>query len=1106
MRSGANSVQHLLTPAALGVLKHAVTEARRRGHPQVQPLHVVSMLLAHAGSRLRQACMLSHPQNAQSAECRALEVCFNVALDHLPQSAMATMAEAAPAALPQAQPILSNALMAALKRAHAHQRRGCPEHQQSPLLAVKVEIDQLIISILDDPSVSRVMKEAGFSSTNVKFNLEDGSSSVPVEHPYGADQVGSFYDAGCVTSEENETKSAVKFSPGVVVNPVMSAWPQAEVVSPEVAFRGRSCSRDEDMQKILDIFLRPRNAILISDTTVNANATVDDMALRIKNGSVPTQLQGLQFLDPKLSSSSFGYCSSLEMEQKLAELSKIVEECMPAGAILHIGDLQWLAEPMQLKKGPSNFCPAQRTAAELRQLLHRHANHRLWFVGVATSTTFARLQSLYPSLTSEWGLELVHVSTMFQPSQPPSLHRFASNVQSVSDQPSRTAGSPTVEESNDRFQCCATCLAKFEEERRQVHENENLSLHLAPVKWYDEVTSGGVKKNRSSALLQLQQRWQKTCSLLHGVSTPSPSPLSRLLSKPCGLGLDMSPRWSRPSTVVDKPPPQRVVSPEAAVSEPAGSPQDDSSSASAPEENEDPNGTMIHQDAPIQTNLALGLATKLRAPANPKPLAANPSPLAANPSPLSSKNGGKPMWMLQSSPLQQRLVSKNPWQSSSPLARRGVQQLRKSPSPDPPPLKEFTVVDDTLKGLYKALMQRVPWQGAAVAGISATVMKCRSGMGNIRGASAKTDTWLLLLGPDPVAKHAIAKALAETVFGGERSLLHLGFSESSPAKLLSADNGMRYSGRTPIDRLVEAIRIKKSAVILLEDIDQANSTTRSSIIRAMEISKLADSNGREVHMGNTIVVMTTSIGTETISESPKPQPGSLFFSEAKLAALKPGRAKIHASFKTTLHPKPLFTTKNISVTQNTISTHSTDTLHRDLPSWVPKRKPSNGELSLRPGKRTKSNFLNLDLNLATSECPEEECGDSEDAKLQKVLAEARYTLTDKFCALPDYAVGFAAYDFNGLVTEVLNKLGNSCSSNNIEIDLELLEHLIACVWKMPGGRPAFHMWLEEVFTKSIINAQHTNGGVMELSLSIDDTEHLSECLPVLPHTIVLSTE
>lgn len=250
--------------------------------------------------------------------------------------------------------------------------------------------------------------------------------------------VGSFYaDASCVIPEENETKSSVKFSPGVLN--AANSWQQSEVSQEgperrEVIFRskrGVSAAvglppRKEDVQSILDIFLRPRNrnAVLIGDTTVNANATVEDLAHRIKNGTVPAQLQGLQFLDPKLSSSSFGYCSSLEMEQKLAELSKIVEECMPAGAILHIGDLQWLAEPMQLKKGPSNFCPAQRTAAELRQLLIRHANNRLWLVGVATPNVFARLQALYPSLTNDWGLEPVQIAPMFQPSQPAFLQRL----------------------------------------------------------------------------------------------------------------------------------------------------------------------------------------------------------------------------------------------------------------------------------------------------------------------------------------------------------------------------------------------------------------------------------------------------------------------------------------------------------------------------------------------------------------------------------------------------------------------------------------------------------------------------------------------------------
>ncbi|KAG6424256.1 hypothetical protein SASPL_114671 [Salvia splendens] len=74
---------------------------------------------------------------------------------------------------PSPEPPLSNVLTAALKRAQAHQRRGCPEQQQQPpLLAVKAEIDQLIISILDDPSVNRVMREASFSSPAVKAAVE----------------------------------------------------------------------------------------------------------------------------------------------------------------------------------------------------------------------------------------------------------------------------------------------------------------------------------------------------------------------------------------------------------------------------------------------------------------------------------------------------------------------------------------------------------------------------------------------------------------------------------------------------------------------------------------------------------------------------------------------------------------------------------------------------------------------------------------------------------------------------------------------------------------------------------------------------------------------
>lgn len=452
-------------------------------------------------------------------------------------------------------------------------------------------------------------------------------------------------------------------------------------------------------------------------------------------------------------------------------------------------------------------------------------------------------------------------------------------------------------------------------------------------------------------------------------------------------------------------------------------------------------------------------------------------------------------------------------------------------------------MDATLKGLYKGLMQRVPWQASAVAGISATVMKCRSGMGSFRGATAKTDTWLLLLGPDPVAKKVIAKVLAELVFGSEMSLLHLGFGDGSPARLEVAENGMRYRGKTPIDRLVEAVRIEKSAVILLEDVDKANSIIRTSLVRAMEIGKLADSNGREVSFGNTIVVMTTSIGSDLCGE-PKARAGSLSLSEGKLAALG-GRAKICGRVKDCMagSEKVIFQSavyQNVKVVDNGASDHATfhqsshgrsslQSLSSQVPSWVPKRKFENGELRPKLGaKRAKPfgetgsrrGFLNLDLNLnlATTGDGDEEDDDEdldlEAAKLQSVLAEARSTLSDRFCALPDYAVGFNAFDFNGLAVEVVNQLGKSFAAHAasqdaaLEIELGLLERIVACVWKTPGGKVAFHCWLEDVFAASVANATRGYGHCVVEFTAEHEREHedidgfASTVSLLLPHQIV----
>ena len=168
MRAGVCSVQQVLTADAASMVKQAVTLARRRGHAQVTPLHVASVMLASSSGLLRSACLRSHSHPLQ---CKALELCFNVALNRLPASSSSPLL-----APHSSHPSLSNALVAAFKRAQAHQRRASIENQQQPILALKVEIEQLIISILHDPSVSRVMREAGFSSTQLRTNIEQAVS------------------------------------------------------------------------------------------------------------------------------------------------------------------------------------------------------------------------------------------------------------------------------------------------------------------------------------------------------------------------------------------------------------------------------------------------------------------------------------------------------------------------------------------------------------------------------------------------------------------------------------------------------------------------------------------------------------------------------------------------------------------------------------------------------------------------------------------------------------------------------------------------------------------------------------------------------------------
>ncbi|RWW60652.1 hypothetical protein BHE74_00032346 [Ensete ventricosum] len=425
MRAELSTIQQTLTPEAASVLTRSIAEAARRSHGQTTPLHVAATLLATPSGLLRQACIRSHPQSSHPLQCRALELCFSVALDRLPASNPTPSGDSGT----PAEPPISNALMAALKRAQANQRRGCPELQQQPLLAVKVELEQLIISILDDPSVSRVMREASFSSIAVKAAVEQSisSSSSTSAAAAAAAVVNTTSVASLVTA--TPPNAASRFlgltshaTPrhNLYINPRLHQHQANGRSGIPAAAAGNAGDqpRPEEVKRVLDILLRPkkRNPILVGDC--NLDAVIKEVLQRIQSSDAQPPLRNTQVL-PFAKEIAAAAPDNSQITIKIRELSSSIEFMIggESGVILDLGDLKWLVESPSVSTGSGPIQPpvvseAGRAAVqELGRLLKRFEEGcRVWLVGTATCATYLRCQVYHPTMENDWDLQAVPIA------------------------------------------------------------------------------------------------------------------------------------------------------------------------------------------------------------------------------------------------------------------------------------------------------------------------------------------------------------------------------------------------------------------------------------------------------------------------------------------------------------------------------------------------------------------------------------------------------------------------------------------------------------------------------------------------------------------------
>ena len=162
------------------------------------------------------------------------------------------------------------------------------------------------------------------------------------------------------------------------------------------------------------------------------------------------------------------------------------------------------------------------------------------------------------------------------------------------------------------------------------------------------------------------------------------------------------------------------------------------------------------------------------------------------------------------------------------------------------------------------LHKRVIGQDAAVKALAQSIRRTRSGLKDPKRPGGS----FIFAGPTGVGKTELAKALAEFLFGDEDALIQLDMSEFSEkhtsSRLFGAPPG--YVGYDEGGELTEKVRRRPFSVVLFDEVEKAHPDIFNSLLQILEEGRLTDSQGRKVDFKNTVIIMTTNLGTRDINK------------------------------------------------------------------------------------------------------------------------------------------------------------------------------------------------------------------------------------------------
>ncbi|MED6118525.1 hypothetical protein PIB30_003742 [Stylosanthes scabra] len=1030
------AARQCLTPDAARALDEAVSVARRRGHAQTTSLHAVSALLSlPSSSLLRDACC-SARNSAYSPrlQFKALDLCLSVSLDRSPSST------------PTADPPVSNSLMAAIKRSQANQRRH-PDTFHNHLLfhpnnlqqtqqpfsvsSVKVELQHLVLSILDDPVVSRVFAEAGFRSSEIKLAI---LRPLPQLFRYSRSRGPPVFL--CNLPEQGRRGGFFGF-------PFSG---------------GGDGGEEESFKRIGEVLVRSkgRNPVLLGACAGEALQRFVEAVEKRREGVVPAELAGLRVVSG------------------MREAEEVAEKGMGPGVLVNLGDLKGFVASAAAEEENNGV------VGELGRFLKVH-NERVWLVGFAGSyECYLKFVGRFPFVEKDWDLQLVPITSL----QSSSCHRprsslmdsfvpFGGFFSSPSDLKSPLHGSfyrapnPNYHQSGERCEqqvpapkerfsssavepCQSNCPPWLQISEFNAAKGLNVKTKEDDIFLLDGSESMPAHKNMDNVCHHLPQRFPdaNSCPTVVGflcndnkredaenhvskVTDNSPVEIINLNSEvPVDLQVLSTSQSNCPFPLASKEKHGKHTS---KLSEMFQKAEDIESadlrscnvSNSSVCDGSEMSPTSVTS---VTTDLGLGICC----------------------SPTSNKSK-KPTDQYSMEPPKE---IRSQFSSNFNLADGNIlKHLPKSSS-----CLSFDHVGQVdprnPKSLFEALSREVSWQDEALHAIVKAIVCSPTKRVRQYGACHQGGVWMNFVGPDRLGKKKIAVALAEILYGSGESFIFLDLGSNEMRGC-----NVKFRGKTTLDFIVGEFCKKTLSVVFLENVDKADAVTQSSLLQAIKTGKITDSHGREVGLNNATFV--TSFSSYKPTEEPSNYP------EERILRAKGGAIKIKvehvigdirsqsiniANGLTDAVPNLIFVNKRKLIGDNQFH-------DRHLISDTPKRA------------HKASNWL-LDLNLPAEESEPQQI-DSGNSKhvstgnqnlwLQDLSDQANETVVFKpfnFDALEDRVLKGIRSNFNKI-------LGLECA---LQIQSEVIDQLLAAAYLL-DQETMVEKWVEQVLSRGFAEVQ-----------------------------------